>query len=67
VVGAVKIYVAGLKALRKNERQDETQRTKIGGETCLDPSLFRFVKFSFTVNRLMPYYVETGRSRPLIA
>jgi hypothetical protein len=71
VVGAVKIYVkiyvAALKALRKNERHDETQPTKIGGETCLDPSLFRFVKFSFPVNRLMPYYVETGRSRPLMA
>ncbi len=66
-VGAVKIYVAALKALGKNERQDETQPTKIGGKTCLDPSLFRFVKFSFSVNRLMPYYVETGRSRPLIA
>jgi hypothetical protein len=37
VVGAVKIYVEGPKALRKDERQDETQRTKIGGETCLDP------------------------------
>ncbi len=26
--------------------------------------LLRFVKFSFSVTRLMPYYVETGRSRP---
>jgi hypothetical protein len=32
VVGAVKIYVAAMEALRKNERQDETQfTTKIGG------------------------------------
>jgi hypothetical protein len=26
-IGAVKIYVAAVKALRKNERQDETQFT----------------------------------------
>jgi len=31
-VGAVKIYVAAVEALRKNERQDETQfTTKIDG------------------------------------
>jgi hypothetical protein len=28
--------------------------------------LFRFVKFSFQVTRLMSYYAETGHSRPLI-
>jgi hypothetical protein len=40
-VGAVKIYVAALKALRKKERQDETQfTTKIGGKTSLDSSYF---------------------------
>jgi len=40
-VGAVKIYVAALKALTKKERQDETQfTTKIGGKTSLDPSYF---------------------------
>jgi hypothetical protein len=26
-----------------------------------------FCKFSFSVTHLMPYYAETGRSRPLIA
>jgi hypothetical protein len=32
-VGAVKIYVAAVEALRKKERQDETQfTTKIGGK-----------------------------------
>ncbi len=28
--------------------------------------LFPFVKFSFPITRLMPYYAETGRSYPLI-
>jgi hypothetical protein len=33
--------VAAMKALRKEERQDETQfTTKIGGKTNLDPSSF---------------------------
>jgi hypothetical protein len=40
-VGAVKIYVAAVEALRKMERQDETQfTTKIGGKTSLGPSSF---------------------------
>jgi hypothetical protein len=35
-VGAVKIYVAGVKRSGKNERGDETQfTTKISGKTCL--------------------------------
>jgi hypothetical protein len=47
------------------ERQDETQFiTKIGGRTS--SGYGRFVKFSFSVTCLMPYYAETGRSRPLI-
>jgi hypothetical protein len=38
-VGAVKIYVAVLEALRKKERQGKTQFiTKIGGKTRLSPS-----------------------------
>jgi hypothetical protein len=37
----VKIYAALVEALRKKERQDETQFiTKIGGQTSLDPSYF---------------------------
>jgi hypothetical protein len=52
----------------KKETEDETQfTTKIGGKTSLGPSYFPFVKLSFPVTRLMPYYAETGRSRPLIA
>jgi len=40
-VGAVKIYVAAVEALRKREREDETQfTTKIGGKTSLGPSYF---------------------------
>ncbi len=40
-VGAVKIYVAAVEALRKKERGDETQfTTKIGGKTSLGPSYF---------------------------
>jgi len=39
--GAVKICVAAVEVLRKNERGDETQfTTKIGGETSLGPSYF---------------------------
>jgi hypothetical protein len=38
-VGAVKIYVGAVQALRKKEKQDETQfTTKIGGKTSLGPS-----------------------------
>jgi hypothetical protein len=58
-VGAVKIYVAAAaEALTEKEIPDETQ---------FGSPLFRFVKFSFPVTRLMRYYVETGSSCPLIA
>ncbi len=65
----MKIYVAAaVEALRKKERQDETQfTTKLVEKTSLGSQLFPFVKFSFPVTRLMPYYAETGCSRPLIA
>ncbi len=47
------------------ETQDETLFTaKIGGKTSLGLGLFPFVKFSFPVKTSMPYYAETGRSRP---
>jgi hypothetical protein len=40
-VGAVKIYVAAVEALRTNKRQDETLfTTKIGGKISLGPSYF---------------------------
>ncbi len=63
----MKIYVAAVEALRKKERQCETQfTTKIGAETSLGPSYFVFVQLSFPVTCLMPYYAEAGCSRPLI-
>jgi hypothetical protein len=40
-VGAVKIYVATVEALKKKEGQDETQfTTKIAGKTSLRPNYF---------------------------
>jgi hypothetical protein len=64
----VKIYVTVVQALWQKETQDETQFiTEIGGKTSLGPSNFLFVKFSFPVTHSMPYYAETGHSRPLIA
>jgi hypothetical protein len=40
-VGAVEIYVAAAEALKKKERQDETQLTiQIGGKTSLGPGYF---------------------------
>jgi hypothetical protein len=40
-VGAVKIHVVAVQALRKKETQDETQyTTKIGRKTSLGPSYF---------------------------
>ncbi len=37
-VGAVKLYVAAVEALMKEERQDKTQfTTKISGKTSLGP------------------------------
>jgi len=58
----VKIYV---EALRKKERQDETQfTTKIGGKTSLDPSYFVLQNFHSHSYAPMAYYVETDRSCP---
>jgi len=40
-VGAVKIYVAAVEALRKKETEDEIHSTtKIGGKTSLGPNYF---------------------------
>ncbi len=37
----MKIYAAAVEALKKNERQDETQfTTKIGGKNSLGPNYF---------------------------
>ncbi len=64
----MKIYVAAVGSLRKKERGDETQfTTKIGGKTSFGVLVVSFCKISFPVTHLMPYYAETGDSRPLIA
>jgi uncharacterized membrane protein len=56
----VEIYVTAVEALRKKERQDETQfTTKIG-------VVISFCKIFIAITLLMAYYAETGRSRPLI-
>ncbi len=39
---------------------------KLVEELVWGSQLFRFVKISFPVMHLMPYYAETGHSRPLI-
>jgi hypothetical protein len=66
-VGAVKIYVAAVEALRKKERRYETQfTTKIGGKLVWDPAI-PFCKI------FVPSYVfdallcRNWHSRPLIA
>jgi len=59
-VGAVEIYVTAVEALRKKERQDETQfTTKIGG-------IITFCNIFVAITLLMACYTETGRSRPLL-
>jgi hypothetical protein len=66
----VKIYVAAMEALRRKEREDETKvlPSKLVEKLVWVSQLFIwFCKISFPVKHLMPYYAETGRSRPLIA
>jgi hypothetical protein len=56
----VEIYVTAVEALRKKERQDETQfTTKIGG-------IITFCNIFVAITLLMACYTETGRSRPLL-
>jgi hypothetical protein len=50
-VGALKLYVAAVQALRKKETQDETQfTTKTGRKTSLGPSYFLSLKKQFIPN-----------------
>jgi len=59
------IYVAVVEALRKKERQDETQiPTKISGKTSLGPI---YLVCIILVTPLMSYCAKTSCSRPLIA
>jgi hypothetical protein len=60
----MKTYVTAMETPRKKERHYETQfTTKIGGKTNLGP----FVKNSFPITHLMPYYTKISHSHPLIA
>jgi hypothetical protein len=65
-VGVVEIYVAPMEAFKKKERHDETQFTTKIGEKLIWVPVICFVKFSFSIIGLMPYYVETSHSSPLI-
>jgi hypothetical protein len=62
----VEIYVALTEALMKKERQDESQFTTKIGEKLVWVPVICFVKFSFSIMGLMPYFAETGHSSPLI-
>jgi hypothetical protein len=67
-VGAVKIYVVAVEALRKKERGDESQfTTKIGGKTSLGPSYFVFVKFHSQLYIWWPVMLKLAVLGPLIA
>jgi hypothetical protein len=67
----MKISVAAVEALKKKKDRMKPSLwpiiTKIGGKTSFGSELFGFEKFSFPLTRLMHCYVESGRSRPLIA
>jgi len=69
-VGAVKVYVAAVEALRKKERQDETQFSllpKLVEKPVWVPIIWFCKIFIPRYTHLMPSYAETGHSRPLIA
>jgi hypothetical protein len=52
---------------KRKHRMKLSLPPKSAEKLVIGSQLFPFVKFSFPVMRLMPYYAETGRSRPLIA
>jgi len=63
------MYIAA-KWRRRGKRKDRMKLSlalKLVEKLVCAPQLIRFVKVSFPVMCLMPYYPETGRSRPLIA
>ncbi len=69
-VGAVKIYVAAVEVLRKKEknRMKLSLPSKLVEKLVEVPfTMFCFVKFSFSVTRLMACYAETSCFHPLIA
>jgi len=68
-VGAVKIYVAAINggAQEKGKRGMKLSLPSKLVEKLVWVPVIWFCKISFPVKHLMPYYAETGRSRPLIA
>jgi hypothetical protein len=66
-LGAVKIYVAGVEALRKKNEGVKLSLPPKLVEQLVSVSVISFCKISFPVKNLMPYYAEIRRSRPLIA
>jgi hypothetical protein len=65
----VKIFVAAVEAIRKKgveEGMKLSLRPKLV-EKLLWVPVISFCKISFLDTHVMPYYAETGRSRPLIA
>jgi hypothetical protein len=66
-VGPVKIYVAGVEALRKKNEGVKLSLPPKSVEQLASVPVISFCKISFPVKNLMPYYGEIWRSRPLIA
>ncbi len=67
-IRAVKIYVTAMQWRRSGKRKDKMKLSlppKLMEKLVWVP-VIGFVKVSFPVTHLMPYYAETGRSRPLI-
>jgi hypothetical protein len=67
-VGAVKIYVAAVEGAQGKEKRgwNSVYHQKLVEKLVWVP-VISFCKISFPVKHLMPYYAETGCSRPLIA
>ncbi len=65
----MKIYVAVVEALGKKERGDETMKLSLPPklvEKLVWVPVISFCRISFPVTHSVPYYAETGQSRPVI-
>ncbi len=64
----MKIYVAAVEALKKKEK-DKMKLSlppKLLEKLVWVPNISRFVKFSFSVTRLMPYYAKLIFHAPMM-
>jgi hypothetical protein len=61
----VRIRVAAVKTLRKKGRNSVYH--EILWKKLVWVPVISFCEISFPIMHLMPYYAETGRSRPLVA